>query len=91
MMTRVTGILSDMARVIRQLDAGADHRAVAYPNPIPDRCPWDCPFIQVCPLFDDGSRVEDAMEATYVKDADPYAYRKLDLISQVKAAHGVES
>lgn len=91
MMTRVTGVLSDMDRVIRQLDAGTDHRFVAYPNPMPDRCAWDCPFVQVCPLFDDGSRVQDAMEATYVKNADPYAYRKLDLISQVKAAHGVSS
>lgn len=91
MMTRVTGVLDDMDRVIRRLDAGADHRSVAYPNPMPDRCAWDCPFLQVCPLFDDGSRVQDAMEATYVKNADPYGYRKLDLLSQVKAAVGVSS
>lgn len=91
MLTRVTGVLDDMDRVTRRLDAGADHRLVAYPNPIPDRCAWDCPFLQVCPMFDDGSRVEDAMEATYLKDANPYAYRQLDLLGTVKSALGVPS
>lgn len=91
MLTRIKGVLSDMERVTRQLNSGIDHRLVAYPNPIPDRCAWDCPFLQVCPLFDDGSRAEDAMEANFVKNADPYAYRKLDLLSTVKAAHGVSS
>lgn len=90
MLTRLTGILDDMDRVTRQLQAGIDHRLVAYPNPITDRCAWDCPFTQVCPLFDDGSRVDAAMEAHYVKDADPYAYRKLDLLGQVRAKLGVE-
>lgn len=91
MMTRVTGIMDDMDRVVRQLDAGVDHRLVAYPNPLTDRCAWDCPFVRVCPMFDDGSRVEDAMEDLFVKNADPYSYRKLDLLSQVKAALGVSS
>lgn len=90
-LTRVTGILDDMNRVTRQLKAGVDHRLVAYHTPIPDRCAWDCPFVNVCPMFDDGSRVEDAMGGEFVKDADPYAYRKLDLLSQVKAAVGVSS
>lgn len=89
MLTRVIGILADMDQVIRQLDAGVDHRLVAYPNPMTDRCAWDCPYTQVCPLFDDGSRVEAAMEANYVKNADPYSYRKLDLLGQVKAVIGV--
>jgi RecB family exonuclease len=89
-LTRVTGIMDDMDRVTRQLKAGIDHRLVAYPNPITDRCAWDCPFVQVCPLFDDGSRVEAAMEANFVKDADPYGYRKLDLLGQVKLALGVD-
>jgi hypothetical protein len=89
MLTRITGIMDDMDRVTRQLQAGVDHRKVAYPNPMPDRCAWDCPFVQVCPLFDDGSRVDAALEANYVKDADPYGYRKLDLLGQVKAVLGV--
>jgi RecB family exonuclease len=88
-LTRVTGILDDMDRVVRQLDEGVDHRRVAYPTPMTDRCAWDCPFVQVCPLFEDGSRVEAALEANYIKDADPYGYRKLDLLGQVKEQLGV--
>lgn len=91
MKTRLRGILDDMERVTRGLAARHDHRFAAYPNPIPDRCAWDCPFVNVCPLFDDGSRVEDAMNANFVANADPYGYRKLDLLSTVKAAHGVTS
>jgi RecB family exonuclease len=91
MITRLKGVLSDMERVIRQLNSGADHRLAAYPNPMPDRCAWDCPFVNVCPMFDDGSRVEDAMADNFIANADPYAYRKLDLLSTVKAAHGVSS
>jgi hypothetical protein len=90
-LTRLTGIMDDMDRVVRQLNTGVDHRLVAYHNPIPDRCDWDCPFVNVCPMFDDGSRAEDAMRAEFIENADAYAYRKLDLLSQVKAALGVSS
>lgn len=88
-LTRVTGIMDDMNQVVRQLEAGVDHRQVAYPNPITDRCAWDCPFVAVCPLFDDGSRVDAALEANFVKNADPYGYRKLDLLGQIKLALGM--
>lgn len=91
MLTRLKGVLSDMERVTRQLNTGVDHRLAAYPNPLPDRCAWDCPFAQVCPMFDDGSRVDDALNANFVANADPYGYRKLDLLSTVKAAHGMSS
>lgn len=90
-MLRVVGIMDDMARVKQALDDGADPRKVAYHNPMTDRCAWDCPFVRVCPMFDDGSRVEDAMRGEFIENADPYAYRKLDLLSQVKAAVGVSS
>lgn len=89
MLTRLKGVLSDMERVTRQLSTGTDHRLAAYPNPMPDRCAWDCPFVQVCPLFDDGSRVEAALEANFIKNADPYGYRRLDLLGQVKQALGI--
>jgi RecB family exonuclease len=90
MLNRVTGIMDDMDRVTHQLQAGVDHRRVAYPNPMTDRCAWDCPFVRVCPMFDDGSRVEAAMEAEFIQNADPYAYRKLDLLSQVRATLGLD-
>jgi RecB family exonuclease len=85
---RLRGILDDMERVTHQLDTGADHRLVAYNNPITDRCAWDCPFTQVCPLFDDGSRADDAMADTYTRNADPYAYRASTLIDRIRAALG---
>ncbi len=91
MLTRITGVLDDMDRTIRQLDGGADHRRVAYPNPITDRCAWDCPFVQVCPMFDDGSRIDDLMADNFERNADPYAYRKSTLIDQVKTAFSVSS
>lgn len=90
MLTRIKGTLDDMDRVTRQLNQGADHHLVAYPTPITDRCGWDCPFKNVCPLFDDGSRAEDAMRGQFVQQ-DPYAYRSDKSINQVKAAFGVSS
>lgn len=86
---RVKGTLDDMERTTRQLKAGVDHRLVAYPNPMTDRCNWDCPFKNVCPLFDDGSRVEDAMRANFHR-GDPYAYRSDTAINSIKTAFGVE-
>ena len=51
-----------------ELDVSA---AVPTPVPTPDRnCSWDCPFHAVCPMFDDGSRVVDALDELYVV-ADP--------------------
>lgn len=88
MMTRLRGVLDDMDRVTRQLQSGAvDHRVAAYPNPMLDRCNWDCDYKHVCALFDDGSRAEDAMRGNFVK-RDPYGYRNNDLIDTVKAAFG---
>lgn len=54
------------------LDDGVDHRDVVTPRPTGD-CSWKCPFVQVCPMFDDGSRAEDALQQYFVA-GDPYAY-----------------
>lgn len=92
MMQRLKGVLDDMDRVTRQLNAGiVDHRVAAYPNPMTDRCGWDCSeFKLICPMFDDNSRVDAALNAHY-NQGDPYAYRNTDLIDTVKAAFGVTS
>lgn len=88
MMTRLRGVLDDMDRVTRQLQSGSvDHRVAAYPNPMLDRCGWDCDYRHMCGLFDDGSRAEDAMKGNFVR-RDPYGYRNNDLIDTVKAAFG---
>ena len=88
MMTRLRGVLDDMDRVTKALARKEDHRLVAYPNPMLDRCSWDCSYKSVCSLFDDGSRAEDAMRANYIQQS-PYHYRNNDLIDTVKAAFGV--
>lgn len=62
---RVVGTAVDLLRVRDALDAGASHLDVAYPNPTGD-CRWDCPFVRVCPMFDDGSPgVEDMLNQVY--------------------------
>jgi len=74
--TRTNGILRDMLWVRSKLDEGVDHREVAFPTPTRD-CRWWCPFFQVCPLFDDGSDVDQMLEDLYIK-ADPYSYYNTD-------------
>jgi len=63
---RVVAKVRAIARATEQLDAGADHRDVAWPNPTRD-CHWDCEFYAVCPMFDDGSRLEDFLASAYVE------------------------
>lgn len=54
----------------KELDAGVDMHDVVAPRPSRD-CSWKCPFTVVCPMFDDGSRVEDAIRDQYIK-MDPH-------------------
>lgn len=70
---RLVGTLDDMQYCRQELDAEEQpHQLIVYPTPTRD-CAWDCPFLQVCSMADDGSRFEDALEAHYVAD-DPYGY-----------------
>lgn len=85
MVLRLRGVLTDMHHVTMQLDAGVDHRLVAYPTPILDRCGWDCPFVHICPMFDDGSRVDAALRDNFIR-RDPYAYRDNGLLETIRAA-----
>lgn len=38
-----------------------------------DDCEWSCDFVKICPLFDDGSRVEDAIKDSYT-EIEPLSY-----------------
>lgn len=67
---RIHGTLTDMLRLRRELDAGVDHRQVAYPTPSQD-CAWKCEFFAACPLFDDGSAVEEMIDM-YYESGSPY-------------------
>lgn len=48
------------------------HQAIVPPRPSRD-CTWKCDFFKICRMFDDGSRVEAAIEEHYVT-GDPLAY-----------------
>lgn len=70
--TRLTGIVRNILEVRAALDSGADPNVVAYPTPAKD-CSWSCDFFPVCPMFDDGSRVEDMLDR-YYKEGNPLSY-----------------
>jgi hypothetical protein len=61
---RLLGAARDIMRAESELEADADPMSVVYPNPTRN-CSWDCEFFPICPMFDDGSRVEDAITALY--------------------------
>jgi len=69
---RIHGAIGDLMRVRTALDAGEAHSFVAYPTASRD-CKWKCQFFAICPMFDDGSAVEQALSEMY-RESDPYAY-----------------
>ena len=69
---RIHGTLTDMMNARKYLDEGGDHRFIAYPHPTRD-CKWKCSFFSICPMFDDGSAAEAAIEDAY-EVSNPYAY-----------------
>lgn len=83
---RVIVVATEIEKTRKLLDHGHDHHEVVYPN-FTDACSWGCPFVKVCPLFDDGSRVEGALQANYVV-GDPYQYLSRGKINEVLAAFG---
>lgn len=64
------GVIQDMLDLRQQLDAGADPTQVAYPTPTND-CTWKCPFYTACPMFDDGSAVDEYIDDKFTQH-DPY-------------------
>jgi RecB family exonuclease len=73
---RIHGVIGDLMRVRTALDAKEPHTVVAYPRPSRD-CKWKCTFFAICPMFDDGSAVEQAVSEMY-EESDPYAYYDTD-------------
>lgn len=70
--TRIHGELYDLMALKSALEAGTSHQQVAYPHFTKD-CKWKCSFVSICPMFDDGSAVEDALDSMF-EVSDPYAY-----------------
>lgn len=65
-------IVEEIVRVRQELDSGLyDMHDVVPPRPSRD-CTWKCPFTAICPLFDDGSMVELAIQEHF-EHVDPDA------------------
>ncbi len=66
----VVAVAADIAATEARLKSGEDHHSAAPPTAIPDRCKWECEFFKVCPMADDGSDFEGALNAMY-EEHDP--------------------
>lgn len=70
---QLTGTVYDILDRELALDRDASHHDVVPPAPNEDTCRWKCPFVSVCHMFDDGSRVEEALADRYT-EIDPLSY-----------------
>lgn len=71
--SRLVGTIIDLQNAQTEVqDNPQNHHSIVYPTPTRD-CHWKCEFFQICPMFDDGSRVEDAITSLY-QEHDPYSY-----------------
>ncbi len=84
MTRRVKHTAGRIVETTGRLNAGAHHLDVIEPNP-GDYCGWGCPFTLICPMMDDGSRWEDALQANFIK-RDPFYYYGTGLIDSVRAS-----
>lgn len=62
---RTVRVIYEILAARAELEAGGDPRYIAYPNPTKD-CSWDCDFLPICPMFDDGSNVEGLIAEHYI-------------------------
>lgn len=68
---RTSGELLRILQATQALDSGVDHHLVVPPSPTRD-CSWDCPFVQLCPMMDDGSDVDGYIDTVFIV-GDPLA------------------
>lgn len=67
----------------------AVQRLELYPTPRVHECRWDCPFVTLCPMMDDGSDWPGVLAGSgRYRQADPYAYYREDPLRAVRAALG---
>ncbi len=77
-------IIREMIEARKRLGEGTDHHSVVYAHQ-GGWCSWGCPFNNVCPMFDDGSRAFEALKAGFVK-MDSLAYYDSDTIIALRNA-----
>lgn len=69
---RLRGTIREIELTEERLEQGIDPLFLVPPTPTTE-CDWKCPFVAVCPMYDDGSRAEDALEGLFVQH-DPLSY-----------------
>ncbi len=69
---RLVGEIWTILNTENELSSGVDHQ-VAVPPTVSQMCEWSCPFLNICSMFDDGSRVDDAIAQEY-EVVDPLSY-----------------
>jgi len=62
--TRVHHLIGEILAAEAELQKGADPLVIMPPTPN-ESCDWKCEFKDVCPMFDNGDRVEDYVEEWY--------------------------
>lgn len=61
-----------------------------YPTPNPRECKWQCPFVSVCPMMDDGSDWPGVLlRSGRYRQADPYSYYRDDPLRAVRERLGM--
>lgn len=61
------GVLYSMVRTYQDLEGQTESiNWLAYPNPTKD-CSWDCDFLPICAMHDDGSDLSGVRETLYIK------------------------
>lgn len=79
---QLTGVIDQLERAETVLEetSGPNHQRAVPSRPSRD-CVWKCQFLKICRMFDDGSRVEAAIEEHY-EVGDPLAYYDSEEISE---------
>jgi hypothetical protein len=100
-LARVTTICSDIADARDLLDVTYEQykgsldavnrvqRRHLYPSPRPHECRWDCPFVTLCPMMDDGSDWPGVLtQSGRYRQDDPYQYYRDDPLHAVREVLG---
>jgi len=69
---QLLGVIDKIVQAEQLLKSAVPHQRAVPARPSRD-CSWKCDFFKICRMFDDGSRVEAAIEDHYVA-GDPLAY-----------------
>lgn len=74
---RTSGEITRILQATQSLDSGVDHHLICAPNPTRD-CSWDCPYMQLCAIVDDGSDASGYIEEVFTIGDPLRRYESID-------------